>query len=236
VRSHSRFRFPFVVAAILIMVATVSLWLYGLFLQHEASSLLADVKSLRVGNSSIEEAKHITDRHRKELSNVNCELGSCDYSFLVSNRVLAWTHVVPRAQFGAGFTVLGGTVTRISAYLVRSMPIYPSFAGSAGSVEEYAEIPAVYRQTTHYEFPTPIGKPYLNVRLDRQAEPLQREHAFAFSFRCLTKLGGGCDLPCDYLPQAWGDWRSELESSGFPMHGIHGFDTAYPKNSRCKSS
>jgi len=31
----------------------------------------------------------------------------------------------------------------------------------------------------------------------------QRQHAFAFSLECFTKPGGGCDLPCDYLPLAW---------------------------------
>ena len=213
------------------MAATGFLWLYGLVLQHQASSLLTDVKSLRVGSTSSADAKRVADRHRKELSKVDCEHGSCGYSFIVSNRLLSWTHAEPPAQFVAGFTVADGTVTHIYAALLRSMPIYPTFFASAGMVDEYAEIPEYFAREGHYAFPTPVGKPYLRVRLDRHADMVQREHAFAFSFRCLTKPGGGCDLPCDYLPEAWGDWRTDIERHGFPMGD---FENAYPKSSRCQ--
>ena len=175
-----------------------------MFLQHEASSLLTDVKSLKVGTTSAEDAKRITEAHQKELSEINCEHGPCDYHFIVSNRVLSWAHAEPKAEFDAGFTVLDGTVTHIYAGLMRSMPIYPTFAASAGWVDEYAEIPNDYRRigrTEHYQFPTPVGKPYLRVLLDRHADALQREHAFAFSFRCLTKPGGDAICPVTTYPK-----------------------------------
>jgi len=77
----------------------------------------------------------------------------------------------------------------------------------------------------HYAFPTPIGKPYLHVVLDRHATDTQRQHGFAFSFKCFTKPGGG------YLPLAWRDWRADLQNTGHPMGD---FDRAYPNNQRCK--
>jgi hypothetical protein len=60
-----------------------------------------------------------------------------------------------------------------------------------------------------------VGKPYKKVLLDSHALPVQRKHAFAFSFRCLTKPGAGCDLSRDYLPDAWQDWREDLRDRGF---------------------
>jgi hypothetical protein len=55
------------------------------------------------------------------------------------------------------------------------------------------------------------GKPSLRAALTTQANAEQRQHAYAYSFRCLIKPGRDCDLPCDYLPLAWKDWKAELE-------------------------
>lgn len=230
-RSYLRLRSWFLISAISLVMGAASLWLYGLVLQREAAGLLTDVTTLKVGNTSSEDAKRVTEHHRKELSKAECTGESCEYGFTVSNRLLSWTHAEPPAKFIAGFTVVDGTVTHIYADLARFMPIYPTFSASAGEVDEYAETPEYFARAGHYGFPTPVGKPYLRVILDRQADVTQRQHAFAFSFQCLTKLGGGCDLPCDYLPKAFADWQTEIERSGFPMSD---FETAYPGSSRCK--
>lgn len=112
---------------------------------------------------------------------------------------------------------------------MRSMDIYATFGASAAGAEEYDEMPDRYSSIDgHYIFPTPVGKPYLNVVLDRHADAAQKQHAFAFSFRCLTKPGGGCDLSCDYLPLAWKDWRASLQST------IPDFDGTYPGSERCR--
>jgi len=112
------------------------------------------------------------------------------------------------------------------------MPIYPTFGASAGMVVEYLDYPKFRRPTTpHYFFPTPVGKPYLRVELDSQASTLERQHAYDFSFRCLTKPGGGCDLSCDYLPSAWQDWRESLKGSGLYPEVFYDH---YPKSTRCE--
>jgi len=67
--------------------------------------------------------------------------------------------------------------------------------------------------------------------LDSHASSEQRQRAFVFSFRCLTKIGGGCDAPCDYLPLAWNDWKADLQKGGFPMDQ---FDQVYRRQSHCK--
>ena len=69
----------------------------------------------------------------------------------------------------------------------------------------------------YYFVPTPICKPYLRISLDSHAASIQRKRAFDFSFRCLVKPGGGCDLPCDYLPSAWQDWKASKLNARVPV-------------------
>ncbi len=214
--------------ALLIAVGAISLLLYGWIIRREASSLLDDLTALRVGMASSVDAERIAQRHRKFLTQRDCRDASCDYIFVVTNGWLASLHIEPDAQFRAGIRVESGTVASIGASLMRTMDIYPTFGASAGMVDEYAEMPERFRREGHYGFPTPVGKPYLKVVLDRHADAVQRQHAFAFSFRCLTKPGGGCDLSCDYLPSAWKDWRVDVEPV-FPN-----FDGVYPGSERCR--
>lgn len=144
-------------------------------------------------------------------------------TFAVQNRWLSTLKLEPPAEFRTSITVESGSVYSIDASLSRSMGIYPTFQASAGMVEEYLEYPARPADRSHYEFPTPVGKPYLRVRLDSHATPIQRQHAFGFSFDCLIKPGGGCDVPCDYLPSSWNDWKTELQERrlpGWPWQGL----------------
>lgn len=145
--------------------------------------------------------------------------------------LLSALRIEPPAEFNAHVSVKNGTVDSIGAYLFRSMPIFPTFNASAGMVDEYFEDPRQASFSGPYYFVTPVGKPYLRVVLDSHASPIQRQHAFDFSFRCLVKPGGGCDLPCDYLPSAWEDWKESLRDT--PLW-LKVFNDAYPKNARCR--
>jgi len=216
------------VFTLLIGVGAIFLWTYGWMIRNEASSLLNDLSALRVGAASSVDAERIAQRHRKYLTERDCRAAACDYSFVVTNSWLASLHIEPDAHFRASIHVESGTVAHIGAGLMRTMDIYPTFGASAAMVDEYSEMPERYRGEGHFRFPTPVGKPYLKVVLDRHADAVQRQHAFAFSFRCLTKPGGGCDLSCDYLPLAWKDWRADLQPT-FPN-----FDGVYPGSERCR--
>lgn len=151
-------------------------------------------------------------------------------TFAVQNRRLSTLKLEPPAEFRTSITVERDSVYSIDASLSRSMDIYPTFQASAGMVEEYLEYPARPADRSHYEFPTPVGKPYLRVRRDSHATPIQRQHAFGFSFDCLIKPGGGCDVPCDYLPSSWNDWKTELQNAGCP----DGLGKVYRKSYKCK--
>jgi len=216
---------------LLTLSGVLLLMLYAWGIRREASGLLGDLIALNVGTASGDDAERIAQQHRNSLANQNCQTAKCEYTFIITNRWLSELHLEPDASFRAGITVQNGIVIRVGVGLLRSMDIYPTFQASAGVVEEYAEMPKRFSYEGHYGFPTPVGKPYLKVELDRHADAVQRQHAFAFSFRCLTKPGGGCDLPCDYLPLAWRDWKADLQTTAFPMSD---FDQAYPNNQRCK--
>jgi hypothetical protein len=203
----------------------------ALVVKSEAEGLLKDLVALRVGASTGVEARQFYKKHMRLLFEVSspCDDDNCSRIFQVQNRRLSALRLEPPAKFNVSVSVKSGTVDSISASLFRHMPIFPTFDASAGMVREYARYPQNMLDRGHYGFPTPVGKPYLAVRLDSQATPEQRRHAFAFSFRCLVKPGWGCDLPCDYLPLAWHDWQVQLRETGFTS-----FNEYYPKSGRCK--
>ncbi|HSY91971.1 MAG TPA: hypothetical protein VK812_11410 [Candidatus Binatus sp.] len=218
-------------SALVVGAAGIALSCYALVIKSQAEALLRDLTTLTAGKSSEAAARQFTERHKRLLTSRACERDYCVTGFTIRNRWLSALRLEPQAKFDAWFTVKNGKVTEISASLMRSMPIFPTFSASAGMVTEYAEYPPhLAGRLGHYAFPTPIGKPYLAIDLDSEASPIQRKRAFAFSFRCLVKPGWGCNLSCDYLPLAWQDWKAEVRDSGFPMSD---FNTLYPNNARC---
>jgi hypothetical protein len=218
---------PLVVVAEGILLAC-----YALVVTAQAKSLLADLTALAVGRATEADAQQFAQRHRPFIVSNSCNDDGCDTAFKVRNKWLSALRIEPRAEFNVHIGVKNGNVNRIGASLLRSMDIFPTFPASTGAVDEYAELPEDYAARGHYVFATPVGKPYLRVVLDTQASAVQRQHAFAFSFRCLVKPGWGCNLSCDYLPLAWQDWEVSLREAGFPMDG---FNRIYPKSTRCGS-
>lgn len=203
---------------------------YALFIKAEAESLLKDLTTLTVGNSTESDVDQFTRKHIRYFVSRESNGEVVTTMFKVQNRWLSALRLEPPAEFGASMSVKSGHAYHISAWLARSMDIYPTFQASAGMVDEYAEAPEDLSQGRHFAFLTPVGKPYLRVLLDSRASPVQRRHAFGFSFSCLIKLGGGCNLPCDYLPLAWQDWKVYLQEHGFSDL----FNQHYPNSSRCK--
>lgn len=197
---------------------------YAFFIKTQAESLLNDLTKITVGSSTEPDVEQLARKHSRYVVSREFSDGVVITTFKVDNRWLSTLRLEPAALFGAAVYVKNARVYRISAWLMRS-----TFGASAGMVEEYAESPTYLSRGSHYEFPTPVGKPYLRVRLDSHASAVQKQRAFAFSFRCLIKPSGGCDLPCDYLPLAWQDWKIKLHESG----PLDLFNQYYPNNSRC---
>jgi hypothetical protein len=217
---------------LIVMAAFVLLGCYALFVRWQAASLLLNLTALNVSTSTESDVDQVARKFVRYLvSRESDDDGVTTTTFSVRNRLLSALRLEPDAFFRASVGVKNGRVCHIGAMLFRSMDIYPTFQGSAGMVDEYTEYPREYSGRQNYEFLTPVGKPYLKVLLDSRASPVQRRHAFAFSFRCLIKPGGGCDISCDYLPEAWQDWRTDLRKRGF----AHVFEQYYPKSSRCDS-
>ena len=203
---------------------------YSFFIQAQAESLLRDLTALAVGTSTESDVEQLTRKYSRYVVSRESSDDVVTTTFTVRNRWFASLKLEPEAWFAASLSTKRGYVCHIGASLMRSMDTYPTFQASAGIVDEYAEYPPYFGPSGHFEFPTPIGKPYLRVRMDSHASPIQRRRAFNFSFTCLVKLGGGCDLPCDYLPLAWQDWKGDLQQRGFSDV----FNQHYPNGSRCK--
>jgi hypothetical protein len=221
------------ILSVLILAGGAVLTCYGFVIKSQAANLLKDLTALKPGISNGIEAKQFAERHQRLIFQVSapCSEDACSMIFSIQNKWLSKLRLKPPAMFQVNFSVRSGTVNTIGALLFRSMDIFPTFSGSAGMVDEYVEFPHYWqRSTEHYSFPTPVGKPYVRVALDSHATPIQRQHAFEFSFWCLVKPGGGCDLPCDYLPSAWQDWKASLQRSSTQNF----FDQYYPNNGRCK--
>lgn len=214
-------------APLAFIVAAGCLFAYALSIQRTAQSILNDVVDLKVGRSSLEDVKAMAARHRPSISKYDCNADKCIVAFEVDNTWLRRLKLEPHARFQSFIECKGGIVVYIMVVLERDTRAFPT-SPSAGITEEYLTPPSYYAQRAPYWFPTPVGKPYLRVGLTPEASPLQREHAYYYSFRCLTKVGRGCDLPCDYLPIAWHDWEARLQQEGW------GFGSAYTDRKRCE--
>lgn len=220
----------FAIPPVLLLVA-LGIAGYAFAIQARARSILDDVAGLKVGASSTSEVEALTSRHKGDLRNRRCDEGRCVFWFEIRNTWLHRLKLEPVAIFEASIAVDGGKVDSITVMLSRDTRVFPTFP-SAGITEEYRRKPEYLTdQSAPYAFPTPVGKPYLRVALTTAATAVERQHAYAYSMRCLIKPGGGCDLPCDYLPLAWHDWEAELQRQGF---GVGGFGNYYPNRERCK--
>jgi hypothetical protein len=230
-RDSVRIRTKLIAAfSIIIGAAAAVLTCYALFIEAQAASLLKDVTAITVGSSTASDVEQLTRKHSRYLVSRESSDELVITTFKVENRWLSALRLEPDAWFGASVSLKNGRAYHIEAWLMRSMNIFPTFGASAGMVDEYAEYPLYLSGREHFSFPTPVGKPYLKVLLDSHASAVQRQHAFNFSFRCLIKPGGGCDLPCDYLPSAWQDWKVYLREFGASDF----FNQHYPNSSRCK--
>ena len=223
--------FRWIVPPLVFLAAAFGLAIYAFAIRASARLILKDISAIRVGVSTVADVEALAARHRDSLRERYCDSQKCIVSFEVYNTWLYRLKLEPVARFRASVEADGGTVTFVHVMLSRDTGVFAT-SPSAGMTDEYRSVPEhMVNASQPYWFPTPVGKPYLRVALTTQASATQREHAYAYSLDCLTKVGGGCDLPCDYLPAAWRDWQSELEKQRF---GVGGFGDYYPHRSRCR--
>jgi hypothetical protein len=109
------------------------------FIKSQAESLLNDLTALTVGSSTESDVGQFARKHNRYLASRDSNDGFTTTTFMVSNSWLSVPRLEPAAFFRASVTVKDGLVYHIGAWLFRSMDIYPTFQGSAGIVDEYAE-------------------------------------------------------------------------------------------------
>jgi hypothetical protein len=232
VNVYTRRRLCWIAPVLILAVVVFGVAIYAFVIQASAKSILRDVYKLQVGSSSVADLEQLAARHPRTLREHKCNSQDCTMAFEVYNTWLYRLKLEPIARFRVAVEAKEGMVNYISVMLSRATRVFPTM-DSAGITEEYQRLPehlAMF-SSPPYWFPTPVGKPYLSVALSSQASESQRQHAYAYSLTCLIKPGGGCDLPCDYLPLAWRDWQADLEKQGF---GVGGFGPYYPNRSRCE--
>jgi hypothetical protein len=225
---------------ILLGLSVSSLLAYGFYLRCVADQLLADVKHLRVGESSYSDAERICRRYRRfqivgkgsvpaDANPANnqfsdaCTSDKCLFNFVIVNNPVARFRLIQEAAAHATIAVSGGKVRFVEMGVLGG-----PHGVNAGIVTAVEDSPQTNRPS--YEFPTPIGKPYLHVRITTAASTEIRERAWTLSTRCLMSRTG-CNIACDYLPLAWQDWKASLEQKGIDEHD---FRISYPEDGRCK--
>jgi hypothetical protein len=208
-----------------LVLASVVLVAYAGIVQMRAAAILKGVYALSIGSSSITDIEQLAAGIWPNGSSKECGDTACEFGFYVDNSWLHKVRLEPFAVFQATVTVQNGIVNKIRVSLMRDTQVYPTHP-SAGIVTEYAASTQQQYEKA-YDFPQPIGKPYLDVKLRSDATPDQRRRAYAFSLTCLTKPGSGCDLPCDYLPLAWKDWTPLWENEPHLRR-------YYPGRARCE--
>jgi hypothetical protein len=232
-KSGSFLRALFLVVAVLALLVVLGL-AYRRHLKHTAEALLTDVKALRIGQSDFADAMRIAQKYQRfrvegnasvpaspePAENVfpakTCTSERCFFEFIIGNRPLSTLHLAHEASFNAVFAVLHGKVEYVQVHLIGGPD-----PGVNGAIVE--EIGTRTDQQPTYGFRNPIGSPYLGVILTPSAPTAVRDSAFDMNMNCLI-ASTNCDKPCDYLPLAWSDWKSEMDRQGW----LDSLRAAYP--------
>lgn len=209
------------VVAVLVLAALVG---YGAYLRHSADDLRDDLASLTVGRSPYADMQRLKDKYHRFVvihwgawdkptflyngptfaftDAEPCTPSRCAVVFRIDNSVLARLRLVNPAFLIAQVAVLDNKVVDVELGLYGGVRL-PTF----GRIE-YTDCCPSFHRDRPYDFPTPVGKPYLFVSFSSSATATQKEHAFDLRMRCLVAKTNNCDHPCEYLPKAWRDYAA----------------------------
>lgn len=151
ISNNLHIRIKRVAAALLVGAGTgtAALGCYAFVIKSQVGSLLKDVAALVVGSSTESDVEQVTKKHGWYLVSHESSDEVVTRTFKAPNRWLSLLRLEPLALFGASVGVREGRVYHTSAWLMRSMDIYPTFEGSAGMVDEYVEYPQYLSHRGH---------------------------------------------------------------------------------------
>lgn len=209
---------------VILGIGLLSALVYGEYLKHTAQTLLDEVKALKLGVSDFRDAARIADKYQRfrvegdaavpasldpaenRFPGSICNSDRCFYYLVLDNRPLSTFHLLKPSRFTAAFAVLHNRVQYTETTL------YGGPFGLNGGIVE--QLNPRNEAAVTYSFPTPVGKPYLLVRLTPSAPASIRDRAFALNMNCFVGFAP-CNAPCDYLPLAWKDWEIDLSNRGW---------------------
>jgi hypothetical protein len=150
------------------------------------NEFLADVRNLRVGQSTYQDALRVQAKYRSRWSSElgDCDQNLCDMAFSAGNEWLYRLGLVPGAIFIGGLRVRQGVLVRIIvSYQSNShydANTEETVAGPGGSAYEVGGKKIASERTYSYVW----------ARITSAATPGEPEKGYAYNLACLTKLGG----------------------------------------------
>jgi hypothetical protein len=216
--------------------------------RRKAEALLASMRTLEIGKTTIQDAQHILTSYKADKTRTNCSVPGIGYSILLSNGVFGRLGLEHPSLLRMGVRPLGVAATMSFAGERLCEFRYLPSATLAGSQLPWKDDmltaqPAVeisvgtaIEMTTHNE-----GSPHenytisyfqnllrsqsggtrlaLRVTASRNATPTELQRALTFDLSCFTSLRG-CRTFCQMMPLVTADALQRHKAEGMPIPEI----------------
>lgn len=235
---------------LLVLVGEVTLFLVNFDTRRRAESLIAELQSLKVGVSTLQDAQPILTKYKADkLPGSNCSAPGVGYGILVYNRVdlLGMKHPwllrlgVRPISFSASLTFVDSRLCNL-IYSDRSWIAgsqYPSRDRALTSLDvielsaetQVEQVDPGMLSANYYDIvythallrSTPWNGRSLKmlVTVTSNTPSAEVQHALAFDLSCFTSLHG-CRALCQMMPLASQDalQKHRMEGIGFPENDI----------------
>ncbi len=206
------------VVGLLVAMGSILIVGYSVYIKRTAASILRDVSSLTVDQSSFDDVYKIVERYHNRVSTewifgsprlgiesklpLNaCSRDTCMFNFRVNNEKLAKLSLLRPAEFTASVVVSKDRVYMITIGLFGRSEGYPGASVGYGDRDEFF-LPNP-RRLAYRLWQQRASALFVDVRPGATA--VERQHAFAFDMKCLAAIRH-CNSPGEYMPDAWADF------------------------------
>ena len=209
--------------ALAFLAAECTAFVMNLKAERRAMALFQDVRSLRVGESTDEEAQQIVHHYGGEAGlqpSGFCQSPDNSHSVEIRNEGLNWL-----GEKAAWLRPFGNRLWSISVTMVMS---HGRVCWVSSWVRAYAwKAPEEIEGESNSVLAYPGEQAYrvsagdqrnirlISVQVSTAATAEQMRHASDFDLSCLA--GCGCRATCELLPSAWFDYQTEAREKGWSL-------------------
>lgn len=213
-------------ALVLILIGECTLYLQDVFAEKRAASLLQDVKSLKVGESTEEDLQAVVTRYGGVTHFKFDDRGCIGPTKLHSLRLANATSNSIGLRFPA-VRVFGDRLWQVDVFLAsaqdRVCHVRYQFQPMPRKGTEWLDLSSSASMET-----SPDGQSYavglrrihnvrsLSAELFKGASDEQRTRAFDMDLSCLTRWAG-CHNVCEVMPSAWIDYVKKAREQDLPI-------------------